>query len=113
MGKVKTFVKEHKMQIIGGAVVIVTVAGIVLLLKHTKAGKAIKAIKDSFSVKDLPKPVDTLCTVEECWKEGDVVNAIVNDYAAKDLGKLGELFVGQNGITEDTLTSIVISFINE
>lgn len=106
--KVKEFVNTHKKEI---ALTAVTVIGGALVYAITKKKLTLNpdTVKCVFNrVEDLNKPEMNLGTITELWKEGDYVNAIVNDFTVADIGRLGEELCKIDGVTpETTVTALV------
>ena len=109
--KVKEFVNTHKKEI---ALTAVTVIGGALVYAITKKKPTPNsdAVKCVFNrVEDLTKPEMNLGTITELWKEGDYVNAIVNDFTVADLGRLGEELCKIDSVMPETTVTALMGFL--
>ena len=87
--EIKTFVEEHKKEILIGTGVVV--GGIVLVVTGKKLLKPRKAII-SKPYKDLPKPNMSVGKLDDFWEDSCGKMALINDIAIKDLGTVGQDF---------------------
>ena len=108
--EIKTFVEEHKKEILIGTGVVV--GGIVLVVTGKKLLKPKKAII-SKPYKDLPKPNMSVGKLDDFWEDSCGKMALVNDIAIKDLGTVGQDFLKVDGFTNDTGVSLLIGFVDE
>lgn len=112
----KNFVKDHKKEIVNGAIGVgVTVGGIALLVS-TK--KTLKFPETSFKGMSISKweeiekaRIDklnwNLGTMTSLWDEGGCLNTIVTDLTVSDLGKLGDELLKIDGVTKQTGVDII------
>ena len=108
--EIKTFVEEHKKEILIGTGVVV--GGIVLVVTGKKLLRPRKAII-SKPYKDLPKPNMSVGKLDDFWEDSCGKMALVNDIAIKDLGTVGQDFLKVDGFTNDTGVSLLIGFADE
>lgn len=123
MENVKTFCKEHKKEIIIGAVTTaVSVAGCVLLRKKVKTIDIPESVKSIVPKSlDLPKPEKSVGVWHDFWIDGGtkLPTAIVCDIPIQYMGELGEEILGHcakhgiDQIVHDTHVQMVLEFINE
>ena len=111
MKKLKDFVNEHKTEIIfvGGMVLTVTLCAIGVRKKFASP-KLVVALPDLANNVDIPADF-AVGEITELWKEGEWLNAIVNEVTTKDLGRLGEEFVKRGIVPDDTKVTMLIGFI--
>ena len=108
--KVLEFVKTHKKAIAVGA--ITAVSGIMLFMIGKKKPMSTIHFSGVFSTpnaKDIQVANWGCGTLEECWREGGWINAIVTDFTVADAGKLGEELLKIDGVTADTTLQTVLS----
>lgn len=108
--KLKKFVNEHKKELVlvGGAALTVALYTIGSKKKPMLHGPVI--LRDLADNVDIPTGF-AVGEITELWKEGDWLNAIVNEVTTKDLGRLGEEFVKHGIVPEHTNVTMLIGFI--
>lgn len=109
--KMKKFLNEHKVEIISAGAVVL---GVALYAIGVKAKSTTKKIVDV--IPDLADNVDiptdfAVGELTDLWKEGEWLNAIVNNVTTKDLGRLGDEFVNRGIVPDETKVSMIIGFI--
>ena len=109
--KIKKFVNEHKIAIISAGA---GALGVTLCIIGVKAKinprKIVDAIPDLADNVDIPTDF-AVGEIAELWKEGEWLNAIVNNVTTTDLGRLGEEFVKHGIVPDETKVSMIIGFI--
>lgn len=109
--KIKRFLSGHKFEIVSvGAIVL----GVTLCAVGIKTKPSLKKVVDN--IPDLANNVDiptefAVGKITELWKEGEWLNAIVNDVTVKDLGHLGDEFVKHGIVPDKTKVTMLIGFI--
>lgn len=117
LDEMKTFVKEHKNEIIAGAIGVgVTVCGITYIMVTKKPVKIPEAVKPNFAAIEksrIEKLNWKLGDMTDLWNEGGCINTIINDITMADLGKLGDELMNIEGVTKETGISIIASIPGE
>lgn len=110
-GKLKKFVSEHKTKIIfvGGVTLIVALCAIGMK-KRFASHKLVDVIPDLADNVDIPTGF-AVGEITELWREGEWLNAIVNEVTTKELGRLGDEFVKHGIVPDDTKVTMLIGFI--
>ena len=111
--KVKEFWNDHKVAILIAGGTIVSVASIAIGVKcKVKPKRLAESAAALAKIVDIPIPENfAVGTIAELWKEGDWVDAIVNDITTNDIGRLGQEFVKHGLVPEGAKVSMVLSFI--
>lgn len=109
--KVKEFVSEHKAEI--AITVAAVLGGAIGLAIANRRNTTVTIMESTPAIKDLAIPELSVGTITELWAEGDDVMAIVNDITVKDLGKFSEELVKLDGVSEDTVITGIIGFVNK
>lgn len=106
--KVLEFIKTHKKTI---CLTVLSIGGVIVA--GTIINKTPKILEDiGLSCCDLETPELAVGTLDEFWKEGGCVNAIVNDIKVNDLGRFGEELVKKvDFIKPDTEVSAIMGFL--
>lgn len=109
--KFKKFVNEHKTEIVltGTAVLAVTLCAIGVK-KKIAPQKLVEVLPDLADNVDIPTDF-AVGEITELWKEGEWLNAIVNEITTNDIGRLGDEFVKHGIVPDGTKVSMVIGFI--
>ncbi len=110
MEKLKKFVDEHKTNLIvaGGVVLAVALFAAGARKKLPTHGTVI--LSDIVDNVDIPTEF-AVGEIAELWKDGEWLNAIVNEVTTTDLGRLGEEFVKCGIVPNDTNVTMLIGFI--
>lgn len=113
LSKVKTFVNDHKKELIVGAGVTGTVLIGSIVYMITKQKPKIADISSVVTkIEDLEKPELDFGRLDELWREDSVVNLIVNDITVADLGAFGEQLKKINGVADDTTVTALMGLLN-
>ena len=109
--KIKRFVSEHQTKIIlvGGTVFAVALCAIGVRGKFATR-KLTGAISDIANDVDIPTGF-VVGEITDLWREGEWLNAIVNEVTTKDIGRLGEEFVKHGIVPDGTKITAIIGFI--
>ncbi len=111
--KATTFIKDHKVEIGICAGAAVSVA-LFLITKGKHSVKVKTTPIQSKHIVDIPVPADfSVGLVKDLWTENGYLNAIINDIALEDIGKLGTEFLDSGLIKADATVSMVVGFLNE
>ena len=117
LDEMKTFVKEHKNEIIAGVIGVgVTVGSIAYIMVTKKPVKIPEAVKPNFAAIEksrIEKLNWRLGDMTDLWNEGGHINTIINDITMADLGKLGDELIKIEGVTMETGISIIASIPGE
>ena len=108
MGKIKTFVKEHKKEIGMAAVSGVVVAGCVILHKKVNTNYAMPRIKFEGNAKAFKEIIEQ---VDKITKHKDFGWCFYGGLSVADLGNYGEELLdlySECGLTKDTLVRGVL-----
>ena len=116
--KVKNFVVDHKKEI--AIVAGLTVGGIVVykILKSVpkgdeRIGKIISDVADTEFLERIEKPVLSIGTVDDIWKDQWGTSIILNDFTVGDMGKIGEEFLKIDGVTNDTVVTAMLGLLDK
>ena len=113
--KALDWIKEHKKEIL---ITTVTGIGVGVLgyfgVKGFKSANTIMIKLDDVDTSQhwLENPVAKLdhVTITDLWNEGEFTNAIINDFTAADMGKVGEeLMANIPEVKSDTVLSAVFN----
>lgn len=110
--RVKTFVMEHKKEIVIGAGLALAGGVVFIITKHKSEGMR-KVIKTSMEYKDLEKPNICIGKIDELWQDEFGKTAIVNDFKVADMGTIGQEFLKINGVTNNTDVSVIIGLLDK
>lgn len=109
--KIKRFMNEYKVEIISAGAVALGIALCAIGIKSKlNPEKIVKAIPDLADNVDIPTDF-AVGEITELWKEGEWLNAIVNNVTTKDLGRLGDEFVKHGVVPDKTKVTMMIGFI--
>ena len=108
--KLKKLWNDHKATILlaGGTILTVTLCAIGVK-KKLGSRKSIDAISDLVENVDIPTNFN-VGKITDLWNEGEYLNAIVNNVAIDDLGRLGKEFVNCGIVPDDSNVSLIIGF---
>lgn len=112
--KTKTFIKEHKKEILIGTGVVM-VSGLIFIVtkKKPKFEGARRVIKTSMGYKDLEKPSLNIGRIDELWQDEFGKIAIVNDFKVADMGAIGQEFLKIDGVTNETEVSVIMGLLDK
>lgn len=112
--KAKTFVKEHKKEILIGTGLAVA-GGLIFIItkKKPKFEGARRVIKTSMEYKDLEKPVLNIGRIDELWQDEFGKMAIINDFTVADMGTIGQEFLKIDGVTNETEVSVIMGLLDK
>lgn len=112
--KAKTFVKEHKKEILIGTGLVIA-GGVIFVVtkKKPKFEGARRVIKTSMEYTDLEKPELNIGRIDELWKDECGKMAIVNDFTVADMGSIGQEFLKIDGVTNDTEVSVIMGLLDK
>ena len=112
--KIVEFVKDHKKDILVGAITTVTaVCGIALFVMGKKKSLIpveFTGVIQTPNAKDIHVADWNVGTLTDCWREGGWINLIAKDFTVADAGKLGEELLKIDGVTADTVLQTVMTF---
>lgn len=116
MKKVKAFVKNHKAEIAIATVTVISAGIAIAICKKTPDVDVTKIVIDTTT--DLADNIDIpeleIGRIDQLWREDGFINSIVNDVTLADLGEFGkELIEKIDGLTENTVVTAMMGFINE
>lgn len=103
--EIKTFVEEHKKEILIGTGVVV--GGIVLVVTGKKLLSSGK-VKVPKPYKDLPKPDMSVGKLNELWEQSGETMACVSGLTLKDLGTVGQDFLKTDNFTSVTGVNLIM-----
>lgn len=111
--KIKTFVKEHKMEVIAGigivcGAIVCVVAGKSLHLQKDKPLKTVNKIRDI----NIPKNF-AVGEVTDLFEDGEEIVAIARNLTVNDLGRFGEELI-KHGLAENgSEAAVMTEFLKE
>lgn len=109
--KLKKFVSEHKTEIVLASGAVLTVVLCVIGVKKKFAPqKLVGTLPDLADNVDIPTDF-AVGEITELWKEGEWLNAIVNEVTTQDLGRLGDEFVKKGIVPDGTKVTMIMGFI--
>lgn len=109
--RIKRFVNEHKVEIISAGAMALGIALFAIGIKSKlNPEKIVNAIPDLANNVDIPTDF-AVGEISGLWKEGEWLNAIVNNVTTKDLGRLGDEFVTHGIVPDETKVTMMIGFI--
>ena len=117
--KAKEFVKTHKKEIAVGALGVATTVIGMVLFKNRKVSvpeenEVVKVLREAANivVKDIAIPENLkTCNMTSLWKEGDCINAIVNDVYLYNMGEFGNELINNLDVNHDIPVDMVIGFL--